>query len=297
MSGPPPSPLVSVIIVSYNTRELLLQCIDALRKATEVPNEVIVVDNGSRDGSAEAVEQRYPDAVVVRQRNLGFGRGNNAGLQQAGGKFVLLLNSDVLVKQGCVDRLADYLLLHPEVGAVGPRLIRPSGELDLACRRGFPTPRASFFRVLGLSRLFSRSRFFNAYNLGYLDEHKEHEIDSGTGACLLVRRSTIDQVGFFDPDFFMYGEDLDLCFRIKEGGWKVVYLPAAEAVHLKGQSTRQATGRMLFAFHSAMWTFHSKHYAADLSAFPNGLVWASIWARWAVLRARALVTRDQRVSA
>ncbi len=297
MSSPRSAPLVSVIIVSYNTRDVLQQCIDAVETATEVPHEVIVVDNGSRDGSAEAVEQRFPDAVVIRQQNVGFGRGNNAGLQQAGGRFVLLLNSDVLVRPRCVDQLADYLLVHPEVGAVGPRLIRPNGELDLACKRGFPTPRASFFRVVGLSRLFPGSRFFNAYNLGYLDEREEHEIDAGTGACLLVRRSTIDQVGFFDPDFFMYGEDLDLCFRIKEGGWRVVYLPAAQAVHLKGQSTRQATNRMLFAFHSAMWTFHSKHYAADLSAFPNGLVWASIWGRWAVLRARAAVTRDQRVSA
>ncbi|MBO0703313.1 MAG: glycosyltransferase family 2 protein [Candidatus Dormibacteraeota bacterium] len=297
MSSSPPAPLVSVIIVNYNTRDLLLQCLDALEQATDAPHEVIVVDNGSSDGSADAVEQRFRKAIVVRHQNVGFGRGNNAGLQQAAGRFVLLLNSDVVVKRGCVDRLADHLLLHPEVGAVGPRLVRPSGQLDLACRRGFPTPRASFFRVIGLSRLFSHSRFFNAYNLGYLDEHQEHEIDAGSGACLLVRRSTIDQVGFFDPDFFMFGEDLDLCFRIKEGGWKVMYLPSAEAVHLKGQSTRLATRRMLFAFHSAMWTFHSKHYAADLSAFPNGLIWASIWARWAVLRARAVVTRDQRVSA
>jgi GT2 family glycosyltransferase len=258
---------------------------------------VIVVDNGSRDGSADAVEQRFGDAIVVRQQNVGFGRGNNAGLQQASGRFILLLNSDVLVRPRCVDRLADHLMVHPEVGAVGPRLIRPNGELDLACKRGFPTPRASFFRVTGLSRVFRHSRTFNAYNLGHLDEREEHEIDAGTGACLLVRRSTIDQVGFFDPDFFMYGEDLDLCFRIKEGGWRVVYLPTAQAVHLKGQSTRQATNRMLFAFHSAMWTFHSKHYAADLSAFPNGLIWASIWGRWAVLRARAAVTRDARVSA
>lgn len=297
MSSSRSAPLVSVIIVSYNTRELLLQCLDAVERGTEVPHEVIVVDNGSRDGSPDAVEQRFPDTVVIRQQNVGFGRGNNAGLQQAGGRFVLLLNSDVLVRPQCVDRLADYLLVHPEVGAVGPRLIRPNGELDLACKRGFPTPRASFFRVIGLSRLFRHSRFFNAYNLGNLDEREEHEVDAGTGACLLVRRSTIDQVGFFDPDFFMYGEDLDLCFRIKDGGWKVVYLPTAQAVHLKGQSTRQATNRMLFAFHSAMWTFHSKHYAADLSAFPNGLIWASIWGRWAVLRARAAVTRDQRVSA
>ncbi|MGH7911217.1 MAG: glycosyltransferase family 2 protein, partial [Candidatus Dormibacteraceae bacterium] len=243
------------------------------------------------------VEERYPDALVLRQGNIGFGRGNNAGLQLASGRFILLLNSDVMVKPGCVDRLADHLLLHPEVGAVGPRLIRPTGSLDRACRRGFPTPRASFFRLFGLSRLFAQSRVFNAYNLGYLDEHEEHEIDAGTGACLLVRRSTIDQVGFFDPDFFMYGEDLDLCFRIKDGGWHVVYLPAAEALHLKGQSTRQATNRMLFCFHSAMWTFHSKHYAGDLSAFPNGLIWASIWGRWAVLRTRAAVTHDQRVSA
>lgn len=296
MSSSHSAPLVSVIIVSYNTRELLLECLGALKKGTEVPHEVIVVDNGSRDGSADAVEERFRDAVVVRGRNVGFGRGNNTGLQQATGRFVLLLNSDVLVKPGCVDRLADHLLVHPEVGAVGPRLVRPNGELDRACKRGFPTPRASFFRVTGLSRVFSHSGFFNAYNLGHLDEHREHEIDSGSGACLLVRRSTIDQVGFFDPDFFMFGEDLDLCFRIKEGGWKVVYVPSAEAVHLKGQSTQQATGRMLFAFHSAMWTFHSKHYAADLSAFPNGLVWLSIWGRWALLHARALVTGDRRVS-
>lgn len=292
------SPMISVIVVSYNTRDLLLDCLRTLYACTEVEFEVIIVDNASRDGSPDAVEREFPGAHVLRQtENLGFGRANNAGLQQASGRFILLLNSDVTVKEGAVDRMSDFLLLHPEAGAVGPKLVRPDGRLDLACRRGFPTPRASFYRMAGLSKLFPGSPRFNQYNLGYLANGELHEIDAGTAACLMVRRVAVDQVGLFDPDFFMYGEDLDLCFRLKEGGWKIFYMPSAEAVHIKGASSRQQTSRMLFAFHSAMWTFHSKHYAADLSAFPNGLVWASIWARWAVLRARALVTRDQRVSA
>ncbi|MFZ0215188.1 MAG: glycosyltransferase family 2 protein [Candidatus Dormiibacterota bacterium] len=290
------APLVSAIIVSYNTRELLLGTLRSLYAGTEVPLEAIVVDNGSSDGSADAVAQQFPDVQVLREKNLGFGRGNNAGFQQANGRFILLLNSDVTLRPACVDRLTNHLLVHPEVGAVGPHLIRPDGRLDRACRRGFPTPRASFYRMSGLSRLLPHSQRFNRYNLGHLPEDQTHDIDAGTAACLLVRRSAVDQVGFFDPDFFMYGEDLDLCYRLKEGGWRIVYLATAEAVHVKGQSTKQATNRMLFAFHSAMWTFHAKHYASDLSAFLNGVIWASIWGRWAVLRTRAAVTHDPRVS-
>ena len=293
----PGSPMISVIVVSYNTRDLLLDCLRTLYACTEAEIEVIVVDNASRDGSPDAVEREFPDVRVLRQpENTGFGRANNAGLQQASGRFILLLNSDVTVKEGAVDRMSDFLLLHPEAGAVGPKLVRPDGRLDLACRRGFPTPSASFYRMSGLSKLFPGSRRFNQYNLGHLANGELHEIDAGTAACLMVRLAAVDQVGLFDPDFFMYGEDLDLCFRLKEGGWKIFYMPAAEAIHIKGASSRQQTSRMLFAFHSAMWTFHYKHYAADLSAFGNGLIWASIWGRWAYLRTRAALTHDPRVS-
>ena len=290
-------PLVSAIVVSYNTRDLLLDCLRAFYACSDVPAEAVVVDNASTDRSLEAVAYEFPDAKVIRQPvNVGFGRANNAGLQVAEGRFILLLNPDVTVMPGCVGRLADFLLVRPDVGAVGPRLQRPDGNLDHAARRGFPSPAASMFYFTGLNKAFPQSERFNRYTMGHLPATETHEIDSGTAACLMVRRAAVDRVGFFDPDYFMYGEDLDLCFRLKAGGWKIFYLPTARAVHLKGQATRQETGRMLREFHSAMWTFHHKHYAADLPAFANGLVWASIWGRWAFKAGKAALAGDPRVS-
>jgi GT2 family glycosyltransferase len=290
-------PLVSAIVVSYNVRDLLLDSLRAFYASSDVPVEVVVVDNASRDGSADAVAATFRQAKVIRLAvNVGFGKANNAGLQQAEGRFILLLNPDVTVQPGCVGRLTDFLLVRPDAGAVGPRLERPDGKLDLAARRGFPTPSAAFYRFSGLNRLFPRSARFNRYNMGHLPETDSHEIDAGTAACLLVRRAAVDRVGFFDPDYFMYGEDIDLCYRLKTGGWKVFYLPDARAVHVKGASTRQSTRKMLWEFHRAMWTFHHKHYAADMPAFANGLVWASIWARWATLTAKTQFTSDPRVS-
>lgn len=290
-------PLVSAVVVSYNTRDLLLNCLRAFQACADVPAEAVVVDNASTDHSAEAVAREFPDVKLIRQPvNIGFGRANNAGLQIAEGRFILLLNPDVTVMPGCVGRLADLLLVRPDIGAVGPRIQRPDGSLDHAGRRGFPSPATSMFYFTGLSKLFPESRRFNRYTMGHLPATDTHEIDAGTAACLLVRRSAVDRVGFFDPDYFMYGEDLDLCYRLKTGGWKIFYLPAARAIHLKGQATRQETGRMLREFHSAMWTFHHKHYAADLPAFVNGLVWASIWGRWALKAGRANLAGDPRVS-
>ena len=290
-------PLVSAIVVSFNVRDLVLDTLRAFYACSDVPAEAVVVDNASTDGSADAVAAEFPEAKVIRlPSNVGFGRANNAGLQQAEGRFVLLLNPDVTVMPGCVGRMADFMLVRPDAGAVGPRLQRPDGSMDLAARRGFPTPRTAFYRFSGLSRIFPSSQRFNRYNMGHLPPSEVHEMDAGTAACLMVRRAAVDRVGFFDPDYFMYGEDIDLCYRLKSGGWKIFYLPTAKAVHLKGASTRQETGRMLWEFHRAMWTFHHKHYAADLPAFANGLVWASIWGRWAVLTARARLSGDPRVS-
>src|SRR5919199_2774106 len=270
-------PLVSAIVVSFNVRNLLLECLRAFYASSDVPVEAVVVDNASADGSADAVAANFPQAKLVRlPRNMGFGMANNQGLKHAQGRFILLLNPDVTVDPDCVGRLADFLLVRPDVGAVGPRITRPDGSLDFAARRSFPSPSVAFYRLVGLSRLFPKSARFGRYNMGHVSADKAHEMDSGTAACLLVRRAAIDRVGFFDPDFFMYGEDLDLCYRLKRGGWKVYYLPSALAVHVKGAATQQATQRMLWQFHSAMWTFHDKHYADDLPAFGNGLIWAGI---------------------
>ena len=290
-------PLVSVIIVSYNVKDILLDCLTALFQSADVPLEAIVVDNNSKDGSAAAVEADFPQVKVHRMRkNVGFGRANNAGFDLARGRFVLLLNPDVMVGDHCVGELADFLLVRPDVGAVGPRLTRPDGRPDPTGRRAFPSPSTAIYQLSGLSRLFPHSRRFGRHNMGHLSADRPHEIDAGTAACLMLRRAAIAKVGLFDPAYFMYGEDLDLCFRLKAGGWKIFYLPAAEALHIKGASSRQEATRTLYEFHSAMWTFHHKHYADELPAFGNGLVWAAIWARWAMLSGWSAVTRKPNVS-
>lgn len=290
-------PLVSAIVVSYNVRSQLLETLGAYYATCGADAEVIVVDNASSDGSADAVQAAFAQAELIRlDQNIGFGSANNTGLDKCRGELILLLNPDVLVKDGCVKTLAGLLAANPTAGAVGPRLERPNGRVDLAARRAFPSPLSALYRFIGLSRLFPKSRRFNRYNLGDVPGDSMHEIDAGTAACLMVRRKAIDQVGFFDPQFFMYGEDLDLCFRLRQRGWKIYYEPAAVAVHLKGSSTRQATGRMLYEFHRAMWLFHRKHYAGDTPAIGNAMVWAGIWARWAALSLRARISGDARVS-
>lgn len=287
----------SVVIVSYNVREHLLDALSALYAAPNVSIEAIVVDNASGDDSADAVAAQFPQATLVRNdANFGFGKASNCGFERSSGQFILLLNPDALVERECVKTLADFLAANPKAGAASPRLKRADGKLDLAARRGFPTPRAALYRFMLLSRLFPRSRRFNQYNLGYLAEDEVHEIDAGTAACLMVRRSAIDQVGFFDPDYFMYGEDLDLCFRLKQGGWKIFYVPAAVATHVKGASSRQASSAMLREFHRSMWIFHRKHYASGLPAPVNGLIWLGIWGRWALLSLRSKLTQDPTVS-
>jgi GT2 family glycosyltransferase len=297
MTRPAQSQVVAALIVSYNVRSFILETLRAYYETCGPASAAVVVDNASTDGSANAIQEAYPQARVIRlEQNLGFGRANNAGLDATDSEFLLLLNPDVILNEGCVARLTEFLVAHPDAGAAGPRLERPDGRLDLAARRSFPSPQSAFFRLTGLSRLFPNSARLNQYNLGNVSAETVHEIDAGTAACLLVRRSAIDKVGFFDPDFFMYGEDLDLCYRLRGAGWKVYFVPAATAVHIKGTSTRQATSKMLYEFHRAMWMFHRKHYAASTPGVVNGFIWLGIWSRWAVLSFRARITNNSIVS-
>jgi len=285
-------PLVSALIVSYNVKSMLLKCLEALYAHADVPVEAVVVDNASTDGSAAAVTSAYPEAVVLQQsRNLGFGRANNVGLERCQGRFVLLLNPDVTMNPQAVGRMADFLITRPDAAAVGPRLLFPDGKLDPDARRSFPVPSTLFYRTVGLSRIFPKSRTFGRHNMGHVPEGEVHEMDAGTGACLMLRMTALDRVGFFDPRYFMYGEDLDLCYRLKLGGWKIFYLPSASAIHHKGAATRQVQRKMLYERHRAMWSYHMKHHADDVSAFANGLVWAQIWGRWAASAMRDTVSQ------
>ncbi len=280
---------LSIVIVNYNTRDRLLECLASLQ-ADGMPaengspsSEVFVVDNASQDGSADAVAAAFPQVTLLRApRNGGYAFGNNLALRRARGRYNLLLNPDTLVPPGALATLVRYMDKHPEVGICGPRLVRPDGSLDLACRRSFPTLAIAFYRLVGLSRLFPRSRRFGRYNLTYLDPSQEAEVDSVVGACMLVRRAAIDQVGLLDETFFLYGEDLDWAFRIRQRGWKVQYVPQATVIHHKGEASRQQSTAMTLAFYDAMRIFYHKHYAHRFPRALNALVEAAIWARCAV---------------
>jgi GT2 family glycosyltransferase len=288
-------PVVSALIVSYNVKDLLLQCLRSLYSTADVPIEVVVVDNASTDGSPAAVTEEFPQAtVLVQPTNLGYGRAANVGLERCKGRFVLLLNPNVTVDPQSVGRMADFLLTRPDAGVVGPRLLLPDGTLDPDARRSFPVPSSLFYRTVGLSRLFPKSPRFGRHNMGHVPEAEVHEMDSGTAACMMLRMAALDRVGFFDPRYFMFGEDIDLCYRLKLGGWKIFYLPTASAVHNKGSATNRSAEQMRYERHRAMWTYHFKHHAEDSSAFENGLVWAQIWGRWAAEAVRDSVSKSRR---
>jgi GT2 family glycosyltransferase len=278
-------PVVSTLIVSHNAKDQLLECLHAFFASADVPVEAVVVDNDSSDGSAAAVTDEFPQAtVLVQPKNLGYGRAANIGLERCQGRFVLLLNTDVAVDVQCVGRLADFLLTRQDAGAVGPRVLLPDGRLDPDARRAFPMPSTMFYRTVGLSRLFPKSRRFGRYNMGYVPETDVHEIDAGTGACLMLRMNALDRVGFFDPRYFMFGEDIDLCYRLKLGGWKIFYLPSASAVHHVEPASPALERRRAYERHHAEWAYHSKHHAEDVSAFGNGLVWVQIWGHYVAER-------------
>lgn len=271
-------PRLAVVILSYNRADLLAECLASLYAApTRCALEVWVVDNASSDGSADLVRDRFPQArLIISPVNGGFSYGNNLALREIVGAglvdYVLLLNNDTVVPAGSLDGLVDYLEANPEAGVVGPRLLLPDGSLDLACRRSFPTPEVSFYRMLGLARLFPRSPRFARYNLTYLDPGVETEVDAVVGACMLLRASVIAEVGLLDEQFFMYGEDLDWCYRIKQYGWRIVYYPRVIVHHHKRASSTRRAIPSIRAFYDAMRIFHRKHYAATTMAPLNALI-------------------------
>ena len=287
-------PIVTALVVNRNSKDDLLQCLKTFFASADVPVEAVVVDNDSSDGSAAAVTDEFPNVtVLVQAKNLGYGRAANIGLERCQGRFVLLLSPDVRLERECVGRLADFLLTRPDAGAVGPRLLLPNGKLDPDGRRAFPIPSTLFYQTVGLSKLFPKSPRFGRHNMGHLPDSDVHEMDAGTGACLMLRRSTLDRVGFFDPRYFMFGEDLDLCYRLKLGGWKVFYLPSAIAHHLVKAASPERERQISYERHRAMWTYHFKHHSEDVSAFVNVLVWVQIWGRYAADRVRNIVGRPR----
>ena len=260
-NGPPD---VSVAIVHYQTPDLLRRCLEALAHSVDCDRlEVFVVDNGSDAFDPRACERAFPSVTVIRNRqNRGFAAASNQALRQATGRHVLLLNPDAFVEPSAIALMRDYLDAHRDVGCVTCRVELEDGSLDLACRRLFPTPARSFYRMTLLSRLFPRSRRFGQYNLTYLDEWQETEIDQPCGAFMMVRSETVAEVGLLDERYFMYGEDTDWAFRIKAAGWRVMYVPTATVRHLKRSSSKKYRSLTIGYFYDAMRLFYDEHYKA-----------------------------------
>ncbi len=256
---------LSVIIVNYNVKEFLLNSLDSITKAAKnISIEVIVVDNNSDDGSIEALKEKYPGVVLIENKtNVGFGRANNQALQIAKGNYFLLLNPDTIVREDTFEKMIKFFKTNSEIGVAGCKVLNPDGSLQLACRRGFPGPWTSFTKVMGLSSLFPKSRFFARYNLTYLDENETYEVDAVSGAFLMLKKEAYNKIGGFDPQFFMYGEDLDLCFRVQKAGFKVYYFHETEIIHYKGESTKRSSIDETSVFYDAMHLFVKKHFSAS----------------------------------
>lgn len=291
---------LSIILLSYNTRNITIQTLESLRRAIKADKplkiEVIVVDNASTDGSGEEIQklefksENYHLLFIQNKTNEGFSKGNNRGLAVATGNYILYLNSDMNVDGLKLSELVTYMDKHQKVGIVTPQVNLTSGQIDPASHRGFPTPWRSLCYFSGLENVSKKLSSFHSplstilggYHLLERDLNTEHEIEACTGAFLLTRLDVMRELGGFDERFFMYGEDLDLCFRVKKKGWQVIWLPAQKVIHLKGTSgigsiSKETRDRIKAHFYDAMWIFYDKHYSQQYPMWVSILVRSGIW--------------------
>ncbi len=272
---------LSVVIVNYNVRYFLENCLRSVERAIKgLEAEVFVVDNASVDDSVAMVAQRFPWVqLIANDHNPGFSVANNQAIRQSKGRYVLLLNPDTLVEESTFSKCLAFADAHPEVGGLGVRMIDGGGRFLPESKRGLPTPWVAFTKAFGLARLFPRSRLFNHYHLGYLAEFEQAPIEVLAGAFMWMRRSTLDEVGLLDEAFFMYGEDIDLSYRILQGGYQNYYFPATSIIHYKGESTKRGSLNYVKTFYQAMIIFARKHFTGGAMRSLVGLMQLAIYVR------------------
>ena len=285
---------LSVVIVSYNVSHYLLQCLDSLQRALRgIDGEVIVVDNHSRDNSVALVHQAHPEVKVIENlHNLGFSKANNIALRQAKGEYALLLNPDTIVADNTIRDCIAFLDLHPDAGAAGVMMLNADGTVAPESRRGGPTPLTSCYKLSGRCRMFPRSPRFGRYYLGHLPWHTPQQIDIVSGAFCMLRRSVLDKVGLLDEDYFMYGEDIDLSYRILKQGATNWYLPYP-ILHYKGESTQKSSFRYVHVFYQAMLIFFRKHFS-HLGLLVTLPIKTAIWFKALVALVAMLTNRMRR---
>lgn len=286
---------LSIIILNYNAGQFVVECLESVENADKggLTLEIIVVDNASTDDSLEKLKELNKIRtfqLIENKENFGFARGNNVGLPKANGRYILFLNPDTLVNKDTLIFMVNFMDQNDKVGAATCKLELPGGRLDDAAHRGFPTPWNAFSHFFGLENIFPNSRLFSGYGLGYLSRNTIHEIDALSGAFMIVRRRAGEEVGWWDEDYFWYGEDIDFSYRLKEKGWKIMYVPEVSIIHYKGVSSgvkkhtkeistasRETRKRSARASIAAMKIFYKKHYFRKYPAPVLWLVWGGIW--------------------
>ena len=269
---------LSIVFLNYNTRDLTRQALNSVLAAAEgLTVEIFVVDNASVDGSADMVAEEFPQVkLICNEANVGFAAGNNVALRQVTGEYVLLINTDTIVRRDALRTMVEFLDAHPEAGACGCKILDPDGTLQLDSRRGFPTPLAAFCKMSGLSRFFPKHPLIAHYHMTYLDPEQTAEVEVLSGSCMMVRKAAMDQVGLLDEDYFMYGEDIDWCYRFHQAGWIIYYVPTTSIIHFRGESGRGVPLRILYRKSRAMSIFVNKHMARRFRFFPLWLLQVGI---------------------
>ncbi|MEP7265102.1 MAG: glycosyltransferase, partial [Bacteroidota bacterium] len=272
---------ISIVIVNYNVQYFLEQCLLSVANACKgMDAEVFVVDNNSSDGSVEMVARKFPEVKLIANKdNKGFSAANNQAIREAKGEYILLLNPDTVVEEDTFSKTCAFMDLHPDAGALGVLMIDGKGNFLPESKRGLPVPSVAFYKIFGLAALFPKSKTFGRYHLGFLDKNKIHKVDVLSGAFMLLRKAALDKTGLLDEDYFMYGEDIDLSYRITKAGYFNYYFPETRIIHYKGESTKKSSINYVFVFYRAMAIFADKHFAKGNARLFNLLITFAIYIR------------------
>jgi hypothetical protein len=274
----PGLPDLSICIVTYQAKELLKDCLLSIQEQTHRKYEIIVVDNGSTDGTIEMLSHLFLDVRLVQNKeNLGYTRPMNQALQLGKGRYLLQLNPDTKVMDGALDKLVDFMERNPEIGICGPKVLNRDGSLQKPCRRGEPRPLAVFAYFTGLANRFPKNRRFGEYLMSYIDEDETHPAKSVSGSCMMIRKSVVEQIGYLDEIFFAYQEDADFCFQALKAGWLIYYYPEAKIIHYGGMGgSRVQPYRSIYEWHRSYYLFYKKNLAKDYFFLFNWLYYLAM---------------------
>lgn len=284
---------LSVIIVNYNVKFFLEQCLKSVfRSGKDMDMEVIVVDNNSVDGSLEMLKTKFPQVkLIANKENVGFSKANNQGIKISSGEYVLLLNPDTVVEDDTLPKTVNFMDKTPDSGGLGVKMLDGNGKFLPESKRGLPTPSVAFYKIFGMSSLFPKSKIFGKYHLGYLDNNKTHSVEILSGAFMMLRKKVLDKIGYLDEDFFMYGEDIDLSWRIIKAGYKNYYYPETRIIHYKGESTKKSSINYVLVFYKAMIIFAGKHFSSKNVKLFSSLINFAVWLRAAIAILNRFVKR------